>query len=588
VTAHDTVIDALNRTAARWPERPALRQRRSNRWHTLSWSDYRTQVERVGRALIGCGVEPGASTVIIAGNRPEWFVANLGTIAAGGLPSGIYTTCTADQCSYIVRHCRATVAFIEHREHLEQLDGCRDQLAAVVTMDGPGGDGVVTWDELLASADRVDTGLLDERRAGLDSEQPCTLIYTSGTTAEPKGVLLSHRNVLWVADAMFRQYNVTSSDVTVSYLPLSHIAEQLISLYLPLLVGGTVCFAESLERLPDTLREVRPTFFFAVPRVWEKIQARMEAAGASSGRLRRHLIRWARGVGLAGARRLERGERPPRSWWIADRAVFSAVRRRLGLDRTRVFITSAAPMARSTLEFFFSLGIPVLEVYGMSECAGPTTFSTPDRFRIGTAGWAIPGTELRVADDGEILFRGPHVFVGYHDNPRATSRTLDADGWVHSGDIGVLDDDGFLKITDRKKEIIVTSGGKNVAPVPIEVRLKAIPGVAQAVVVGDRQKHLAALIALDPDAIPALAAELGSDAVDPQSAARCERFRRHLENGVESVNAGLARYETVKRFAVVAAGLSVAAGTLTPTLKLKRRVILETFADVIDELFAEP
>jgi long-subunit acyl-CoA synthetase (AMP-forming) len=545
-------------------------------------------VRQVGRALIACGVGPGTGTVILSGNRPEWFIATLGTIAAGGLPSGIYTTCTPDQCAYIVDHSEAEVAFIEHRSDLDRLARCRDRLAAVVAMDGPGGDGVVAWADFVARGDEVDAGVLDERIAGLRPSDPCTLIYTSGTTGEPKGVLLSHINVLWVAGAMVRQYAVSERDLTVSYLPLSHIAEQLISLYLPLLVGGEVCFAESLDALADTLREVQPTFFFAVPRVWEKIQARMEAAGAASGPVRRRLVRWARNVGLTGARAMQRGERLPSSWWLADRLVFRRVRQRLGLDRTRVFFTSAAPMARSTLDFFFSLGVPVLEVYGMSECAGPATFSTVDRFRIGSAGWAIPGTELRVADDGEIQFRGPHVFLGYHRDPSATAETIDADGWVQSGDIGVIDDDGFLWVTDRKKELLVTSGGKNLAPVPIEAKLKAIPGVGQAVVVGDGRRHVAALIALDPDRIGAVAAEHGSVATDVEAAASCPAIRRYLEERIESVNVTLARYESVRRFAVIPGGLTVEDGTLTPTMKLKRRVIHERFAQLIDDLYREP
>ncbi|MGD8441245.1 MAG: AMP-binding protein [Holophagae bacterium] len=582
-----TVIGVLDDTAGRFPDRTALRLRSADGWRTTNWSDYRTLVRRVGRALMALGVQPGQNTVIIGGNRPEWFAANLGTIAAGGLPSGIYTTSTPEQCAFIVDNCDARVAFIEHPEQLDRLADCRERLTAVVTMDGSGGHGVLTWREFLAAADEIPIDALDRRIEALEPDSPCTLIYTSGTTGEPKGVVLSHFNVLWVADAMVRQFHVTEHDVLVSYLPLSHIAEQLISLYLPLLVGGAVCFAESLETLAETLREVRPTFFFAVPRVWEKIQARMEAAGAASGAVRRRLVRWARGVGLAGARAVQRGGRRPSSWPLADRLVFRAVRRRLGFDRTRAFVTSAAPMARSTLDFFFSLGIPVLEVYGMSECAGPATFSTADRYKIGSAGWAIPGTELRVADDGEILFRGPHVFIGYHRDPESTAATIDDEGWVHSGDIGALDDDGFLWVTDRKKEIIVTSGGKNVAPVPIEAKLKTIPGVAQAVVVGDGRKYLAALIALDPDRICGIAEAVGSDARDVESAARCELIRGSLAEHIDAINVTLARYESIKRFAVISHGLSVDDGTLTPTLKLKRRVIREVFSDVIDELYDE-
>jgi long-subunit acyl-CoA synthetase (AMP-forming) len=583
--ASSTVIGALEAAASTQPDRPALRRKIHGSWHTITWSDYYSQVCRVARGLIGLGVDRGSCVVILGGNRPEWFVASMATIAAGGLPSGIYTTSTPEQCAYIVEHCDAAVAVVEHPRHLPQLEAVRDRLTVVTMSGGSDADGVMAWDQLLDGADQVPVERLRHRIDGLEARDPCTLIYTSGTTGEPKGVMLSHRNVLWLADAMVKQYQVTNDDCGISYLPLSHIAEQIISVYLPLLVGGCISFATSLDTLGEDLREVRPTFFFGVPRVWEKIQSRMQAAGAQSGALRRRLVRWARTVGLAGGRARQRGEPLPKGWWLADRLVFRKVRQRLGFDRTRVFFTSAAPMSKSTLDFFLSLGIPILEVYGMSECTGPTTFSTEDRLRTGSAGWAIPGTELEIAEDGEILFRGPHVFVGYYKNPGATQEALDEDGWMHSGDIGILDEDGFLYVTDRKKELIITSGGKNVAPVPIELRLKSIPGVAQAVVIGDRRKFLSALLLLDAEAVSSVAGEIGSPATDAVEAAQCPAFRAWMEDRIDSVNATLAPYESIRRFALLTGGLSVENGTLTPTLKLKRRVIHEVFADTIEGMY---
>ena len=338
--------------------------------------------------------------------------------------------------------------------------------------------------------------------------------------------------------------------------------------------------------MAENLREVRPHIFFGVPRVWEKIQAAVEAAGAGNPPLRRRLVAWARRQGLAAGYARQQGRPAPWLAPLADRLVFRKVRARLGLDRARFCITSAAPIARDTLEFFLSLGIPIYEVYGMSEVTGPATFSYPDRYRTGKAGVAIPGTELRIADDGEILMRGPHVFLGYLGDPAATAETLDPEGWVHSGDIGTLDAEGFLAVTDRKKEILITSGGKNVAPQPIEALLKAIPVVAQAVVVGDRRNYVAALLALDPARVLAAAELAGSPARDSASAARCPRFHAWLERQVEEVNTRLARYEMIRRFAILPEQLTLEAGELTPTLKLKRRIIHERHAQAIDSLYA--
>ncbi|HET9317033.1 MAG TPA: AMP-binding protein, partial [Vicinamibacteria bacterium] len=371
-----------------------------------------------------------------------------------------------------------------------------------------------------------------------------------------------------------------------SYLPLSHIAEQCVTLFMPTAVGGCTYFAESLEALPDNMREVRPTVFFGVPRVWEKIQARMQAVGAAAPPLRRRIAAWARRVGLAGGYAMQSGRRPPWTYGLAKRLVFDKVRDRLGLDQAKICLASAAPISLATLEFFLSLGLPILEVYGMTEVTGPGTLSTPDRFRTGRAGVAFPGTEIRTAEDGEILMRGDNVFLGYFKDEAATRETLDADGWVHSGDIGDVDADGFVKVTDRKKELLITSGGKNVAPAPVEARLKAIPGVAQAVLVGDRQSYCAALLTLDPERVASVAADAGSSARPVAEARACPAFRAYLQRQVDALNESLARFESVRRFEVLPAELTIEGGELTPTMKLKRRVIHEKHKDAIAALYS--
>ncbi len=588
----DTVIEVLESTAQRAGSRPALRVKRAGEWRTTSWTEYAAQVRQVAKGLLALGLQPGQGVVIMGYNRPEWFIADLAAIAAGGVPTGIYTTSAPEQVRFITDHCAAAVAVLEHRGYLETFLSLWPQLPklkAVVLMEGESHeDGVRSWGWLRD----LGGGVADaDLQARLDAQRPddlATLIYTSGTTGEPKGVMLSHRNIVWTADQVANAFDLGGDESVISYLPLSHIAEQIVSLHGPMARGACTWFAESLEALGDSLREVHPDVFFAVPRVWEKIQAKMQAAGAASSATRKKLVAWARRVGLAAGYAEQGRGRRPLLYPLANKLVFDKVRQRLGLERAQICATSAAPIALDTLEFFLSLGIPILEVYGMSECTGPATFSMPNRYRTGRAGFAIPGTELVTADEQqEIRMRGPHVFLGYFKNEAATREALDSDGWLHSGDVGVIDDDGFLRVTDRMKELIITSGGKNIAPQLIEGKLKAIPGVGQAVVLGDRRNYVAALLSLDPERLPIAAAAAASPARTPEEAATCPRFRAFLEAQVEAVNGTLARYESVRRFAVLPAQLTVEGGELTPTMKLKRRVIAERYAAEIAALYPQ-
>jgi long-subunit acyl-CoA synthetase (AMP-forming) len=587
----DTVLATLEATARAHGSRPALRVKRGGAWQTLTWGEYRDLVRRAARGFLKLGLQPGQGVVILGRNRPEWFVADLAAIAAGGRPAGIYVTSTAEQCATIAAHAEAAVAVLEGPEALARLRAGGMELPhlrAVVLMSGEAvGPDVYAWSELLAMGDTVPEADLETRLAAQRPEHCATLIYTSGTTGTPKGVMLSHRNLTWMGERIVQKVGLGPDDHLLSYLPLSHVAEQMNSLHAPLFSGSCVSFVESLEDLPERMREVRPCVFFGVPRVWEKIQAAIEAAAAGAPAWRKRIAAWARRVGLAAGYADERGQPRPWSFGLARRLVFDRVRERLGLDRVRLCAVSAAPVARETLEFFLSLGLTIYEVYGMSECTAPATLSLPGQHRLGKAGVVIPGTELRVADDGEILIRGPHVFMGYLKDEAGTREALDADGWLHSGDVGTLDADGFLQITDRKKEILITSGGKNIAPQVVETRLKQLPAVAHAVAVADRRKFVAALVTLDPTRIPAEASRAGSPARDPATAASCPIFRRHLEAALTRVNESLASYEAVKRLDVLPTEFTVEGGELTPSLKLRRRVVYEKYAARIDGLYGE-
>jgi long-subunit acyl-CoA synthetase (AMP-forming) len=586
----DTLLQLLDATVRAHTDRPAMARKRGREWETTTWRTYRDAVRQAARALVATGVAPEQGVAILSFNRPEWFVTNLAAMAAGARPAGIYTNSTPEQCRYIAEHAEAAVAVVEDRASLEKLEGAGGRPAGVKTvvlLDGPAtGAGVVTWAEFLAAGDASHDAEVERRTAAAGPGDVASYIYTSGTTGSPKAVMLTHGNLAFIARKAQEILPIVATDRLISYLPLSHIAEQVVSHLLSIATGACVYFAESLDKLPENLREIRPHLFLGVPRVWEKVQAGIQAAGAQAGPVRRRIVAWARAVGLAGGYADQEGRTRPWGYGLADRLVFSKVRERLGFDAMRILAVSAAPIAKETLDFFQSLGLPIMEIYGMSECTGPTTLSLPSRYRLGRAGVAIPGTELRVAEDGEIQMRGPHVFKGYYKNEDATRETLDTEGWIHSGDIGEIDADGFLRVTDRKKEILITSGGKNIAPQHLEGKLKQIAAVSQAVAIGDRRPYVVALLTLDPARVAGEAEKAGSPARTPEDAARCPVFRAYVEKQVESVNASLARYETIKKVALLPKELTVESGELTPTLKLKRRAILERHQDVIAALYA--
>ncbi|MBL0170946.1 MAG: AMP-binding protein [Gemmatimonadaceae bacterium] len=584
------ISDTLAATVARHGDRPAMHSKHGGRWHTITWREAHTLTRRVAAGFLQLGLQPGDGVSILSANRAEWLLSDLGAILAGGIPVGIYATNSAEQCQYIIDHAECTIAVVEDAAQLAKVLSVRrtlPRLKAIVLMTGTSAErDVFSWDAMLALAPRTSQADLDARIAAQRPDHVCTLIYTSGTTGNPKAVMCTHDNITWTAWTMGQSVNMDSTDCTLSYLPYSHIAEQE-AFYALMTAGASTWFAESMDRLGDNLREVRPTLFFAVPRVWEKIEERMTTAGAALPPLQRRIGAWARRIGLSTGAADEAGR--PRPWLfpLANALLFSKVRRRLGFDRTRAFFSTAAPIARSTLEYFRSVGIPIGEVYGMSECSGPTTISTPGRSRMGTVGIAMTGSELRIAEDGEICMRGRHVFKGYFKNPDASAEMVDADGWLKSGDVGSLDADGYLTITDRKKDLLITAGGENVAPQMIEAHLKSVPVVSQAVVIGDRRKYLVALLTLDPEKIATTAVEAGSDARDVVAAATCSAYTAWMQRRVDDVNRGLARVQTIKRFTIVPNEFTVDGGELTPTMKVRRKVINQRYADLIEAMYQE-
>ena len=584
------VMDVFERTVRLQGPKPALRVKRNGGWQTITWDTYHKQVRQVARALMAIGTEPGRGVAIIGYNCPEWFFADVGAIYAGAVPAGIYTTNSPEQCEYIANHCEAAVVFVDDKDQLAKFLAVRSRLPALkalVVMHGEAqGQGVYTWARFLELGLNTPEQALDKRVAAQSPDAMATLIYTSGTTGTPKGVMLSHDNLTWTAQTALSMIGAKPGENLVSYLPLSHIAEQIASLHGPIALGLCVNFAESMEKLGEALREVRPDYFLGVPRVWEKIQERIMAAGTQNPPLKKKIAAWARRRGLAGGYAEQRHEHKPLTYALANALVFTKVRKQLGLDRAKILVTSAAPIARDTLEFFLSLGLPICEVYGMSECTGPATASLPHKYHTGKAGFCLPGAELKIAADGEVCMRGRHVFKGYYKDPAATAETIDKDGWLHSGDIGNIDAEGFLQITDRKKDLIITAGGENVAPALVEGYLKGIPVVSQAVVLGDRQRYLAVLLTRNADRIAIDAKACGSGACDPATAAKDEKFLGFLQRQIDTVNARLARVQAVKKFRVIPHEFTVEGGELTPTMKVKRKVVTEKYKNEIEKLYS--
>jgi long-chain acyl-CoA synthetase len=592
----DTIPARLFARATAQPTLPALHVKRGDTWHSATWGEYAGEVKRAAKALIALGFESDATSTtpsaacIIGFNRPEWVIADVAAMAAGGVAAGIYTTSSAEEILYILGHAEASIVFVETEALYKKIEQIRDRLpklGRVVLFRGASAPGAEAWEAFLASGDAIDDRAVDDAIARLRPEALATLIYTSGTTGPPKAVMLSHHNLAWTAATAVDIVGVEPGDRTVSYLPLSHIAEQMFTIHGAITAGYDVFFAESMDRLRDNLVEAQPTFLFGVPRVWEKMHAGIQAKLAEASPVRRAIASWALGVGKQYTDLRNQGYAPG-AWLnlqhrLAKRVVFDKVKGALGLGRCRGAISGAAPIGRDVLEFFGALDLTILEVYGQSEDCGPTTINQPGRTRFGTVGQRIHGIEVQLAPDDEVQVRGPNVFMGYYKDPVATAEAL-VDGWLCSGDLGRFDDDGYLTITGRKKEIIITAGGKNIAPKNLEASLKAeSPLIAEAVVIGDRRKFLSALLVIDAEAARKLLGGQG----DPGDPGSHPTVHGEVAAAVKRSNARFAQVEHIRKWRVLPRPLSIEHGELTPTLKVKRKKVDEHFRADIESIYAE-
>jgi long-chain acyl-CoA synthetase len=591
-----TMVHVLHEQATRHEHRPALWKRRGKTYVPTSWREYAQRVTRLALGLHALGFKAKGVLAVQSFNREEWLEADLAAMALGGVPVGIYTTSSAEQIEYVLKHSEAEFFLVENAKYLAGALKVKErlpQLRYIIVMDAPETlpEGVLRYTDVMEKGTGADEGPYWERVNALEQDALATLIYTSGTTGNPKGVMLSHRNVVWTTEKLLQVVSLgTDARRLLSYLPLSHIAEQVLSIHGPLMAGGQVYFADSIESVPQDLKEVRPTFFFGVPRVWEKFKAKAEEGFRAQPALRQKVLAWARGVATAYHTLALRHEKVPLTleaqYQLARRLVFTKLHQRIGFDQVEYFSCGAAPISRDVLDFFASIDIIIREVWGMSELTGPGTINTVGATRLGSVGRPLVGVEVRIAEDGEMLVRGTNACLGYFKEPGATAELLH-DGWLHTGDVGVLDGEGFAHITGRKKEIIVTSGGKKTAPSNIEAMLKGVPPVSQAVVIGERRNYLVALLTLDAQKAQALAKEKGWPE-DPRALASDPRLRQHLEQLIEQeVNPKLSRFETIKRIAILPEDFSIEAGEMTPTLKVRRSAVEKKHAALIESLYSE-
>lgn len=580
-------------TAARIPQQPAYFVRGEQTWEPTSWATLLQQVRKAARALVALGVQPHQSICILGFNRPEWLVMDHAAMMVGATSAGIYWTSAPTEVEYILNHCKAPLLLLEDAAQLAKIEGrsaALPHLKAVVSMGSAALPNTLCWADFLALGDGPDAVSLqaevDRRMAAIKLTDLGSLIYTSGTTGHPKAVMLSHGNLAWTAQSLNSIYGIDESGRLISYLPMAHVAEKVGAIHAPARAGNAIYFARAIEQLLDHMKEVHPTVYFGVPRLWEKMHAALsEKIGAATG-VKGALARWAMGVARRWHELTLAGRTPDAllnlQMALARRLVLGKVHKALGLDQATLLLSSAAPISPEILKFFFGLDLPVRELYGQSEVCGPSTLNLVGATRVGSVGRAIPGLALRIADDGEVLVQSPGVFQGYAGDEAATAEALQG-GWLHSGDLGRIDADGYLFITGRKKDLIITSGGKNISPANLESDLMGQPLIEHAVVVGEGRHFLAALLTLKADELKAFAEREG---LPREGLEQHPKLLAAVQAQVDAVNSRHARVGSVRKFAVIPGNFSIDAGQLTPTMKLRRKAVIEAHRELVESLYA--
>jgi len=595
----ETVPQVFKQVVRKYGDRVAMRKKEYGLWHDISWNEYCTLATYVGSALISMGLQKGDCVSIIGDNCPEWVIIDLGIQCAGGVAVGVYSTNAWPQVEYVIQDSESKFFFVENEEQLDKWLHFRDNVASlkkVIVWDLEGlrhfeDPMVMTYEDLLDLGRKIlekDPNLFEDRMDEVTPEDLSVLVYTSGTTGPPKGAMLTHRNVTWMGQAITKDNPVYDTDEVISFLPLCHIFERLFSVFVHITHGYTVNFIESLDTVTDNMREISPTVGYAVPRIWEKYLSAVYIRMSDATWFKRLVFGIALKIGQKRA--TLRMDFKPAPYYLevfyqfAYLTVFRKLKERLGFDRLRVAYSGAAPISPDVLHFFQSIGVNLIEGYGQTEGTGVTCASRIGRVKFGTVGPPLQGVEVKTAKDGEILVRSPGVFKGYYRNPEATKETI-RDGWLYSGDVGELDEDGYLKITDRKKDIIVTAGGKNITPQYMENKLKASSYINDAVVIGDNRRFITSLIMIDEDNVVKYAQDNKIQFSTYKDLTQSPEIIKLIQGEVNKVNETLSRVEQVKKFTMIPKKLYEEDGEVTPTMKVKRKYVNEAFSDLIEGMY---
>lgn len=594
-----TLPQSLKAIVKRQPERIALRMKDYGIWHDITWTQYYENVKEVAMGLHALGVKRGDHVAIVGENKPEWLFSAMGIMSLGGIFVGVYTTNPVAECEYVVGHSESVAFFCEDEEQFDKALACRERtphLKKMVVWDMEGlrhfnDPMLLSFDDLLvlgSKTDQENPGLFEHIVDEGKAEETASIIYTSGTTGPPKGAMIAHKNYLWISEQNEKITKMSANDETISFLPLNHVYEQIFDLMMHLRVGHIVNFTENTDTVMNDLRNVSPTLFHAVPRIWEKYHSAIVLKMADATWVKRLIFDIAYKIGsMYNTRKLAKKSIPLYlfiAYWIAYFAVFWKLKERLGFDRVRLGFSGAAPISHEILKFFQSVGIPIREGYGLTETTGITHISDEEHFKLGTVGRSLPNSEVKIAEDGEILIRHGGIFQGYFKEPEATAQALEG-GWFHTGDVGEVDSEGYLKITDRKKDLIITAGGKNVAPQYIENLLKFSPYITDAVVIGDKRKFIAALIVIDEENVVKYAQDHKVQYTTFASLTRTEEIIKLITEEVNKVNKQIARVENIRKFRLLDKKLYTEDGEVTPTMKVKRKAIAEQYKDIIEEMY---